>query len=260
MKIKFKNFEPLELKFDNSPTVDIWKKLFLDNLKIKLPMYRDQNKYQIEYLNLVYKQICELLHWDQLDLTRIENTVKAHKNIEVLLADGYSKIPVELDDLIHEFHYGLHTQEYNNFIQGWLPRHHIQLEWFTDEYEPLSEDFTHKLTMEFGDLRLQNAYVGHIPSQLYEQNDYSNLDQTCRFHDRIKAGLYIRTSDDTAININDYVKWWEFYAKDFVKKHGIDKILHYTGHPVIGKVANLEILREVANSKDVLEIENIYEI
>lgn len=260
MKIKFKNFDTLELSFDNNLTVDHWKKLFVKNITNNgLPMCRDVNKYTLAYLNECYSILCDKLGWKSLDLVSIENTVIAHKNLEILLADGFENIPAELDELVHDFHYGLHIQEKTEFSTKWTPRPYIQLEWFNNDYLPLDQSFEFKTKIEVGDLRLQNAYVGHVPLQIYAQNDYHNVEQTCRFHDRIKPGLWIQTRKVNAdIDIDNYKNWWIKNAPEFVEKHGMEKILYYTGDPVIGKVNNLDLLDKLTNTKHALELENIY--
>ena len=44
---------------------------------------------------------------------------------------------------------------------------------------------------------------------------------------------------------------------DFVKHHGEETILHYTGFPIIGHVQNLDTFRAVMQSKEILELDSI---
>jgi hypothetical protein len=114
--------------------------------------------------------------------------------------------------------------------------------------------------MNFGDIKVQNPYVGHIPTLAYYQNDCSNIMQTCRFHDFVKPGIYIETREDKYYNnfsISEYINWWTTNAPEFVSTHGLEKLLHYTGQPVIGRVENLDDLHRVVNSDLILELEKV---
>jgi hypothetical protein len=114
--------------------------------------------------------------------------------------------------------------------------------------------------LEFGDIKVQNPYVGHIPLLAYQQNDYSNILQTCRFHDFVKPGIYIETREDHGyhdFSISAYINWWKSHAPEFLASHGLEKLLHYTGQPVIGRVVNLDDLRTVVNSDSILELEKV---
>jgi hypothetical protein len=139
-------------------------------------------------------------------------------------------------------------------------RFHLQIEWFNDEGFPLDETFNHQLIMNFGDIKIQNPHVGHIPFLAWAQNDYSNVNQTCRFHDFVKPGIYIECRENNHgmdFSISEYLNWWKTNAPEFVNTHGIEKLLHYTGQPVIGRVKNLEDLRTVINSDNILILEKV---
>lgn len=260
MEIKFKNFKSLALTFDNNSSVDTWKKLFLNDLKTGLPIYRDAKKYTPEFLNGVYKDLCDGLGWERLELNSLENTVLAHKNLEVFLEKGFEHVPEEWDQHLHDFHYGLHLQENLNF-KPCESRPNIQLEWFNDVSEPLGDDFKHTLTTGFGDIHMLYPHVGSSPTKLFLQNDHHDAEQTCRFHDVIKSGFTILTKGSEAHeenSMNGYKQWWITNAPEFVEKHGMEKLLHYAGYPVMGKVRNLDVLEEIAETNEILELEDIY--
>jgi hypothetical protein len=54
----------------------------------------------------------------------------------------------------------------------------------------------------------------------------------------------------------DYINWWNEHAVNFLSEKSIDTLVAYTGHPIIGKIDNLDTLRECLE-KDYLEIEGI---
>jgi len=257
--VKFKDQPELYIKLDDNLTAFVWLELFEKNYQQEFPIFRDQKKYTLEYLNQLALQAKTKLDWDcETNIKSIEDTVRLHKNLETMLANGFNSIPAEYDNLIHELHFCLHKAEYIDIKSQTNNRHWLQIEWFNNDGVPLDLTFKHIRKLEFGDIRLQNPYVGHIPWQVYEQNDYENIFQTCKFHDFVRPGLYIHTGSPMPnINLDEYMAWWQNNAPEFVAYHGLDKILHYTGHPVIGQVTNLDALKTVVNSNDILELEYV---
>jgi hypothetical protein len=258
--IKFKNQPELNIVLDDNSTVDAWVELFKKNYQQEFPIFRDQKKYTLAYLNQLALQAKNELNWNcETDIKSIEDTIRLHKNLETMLANGFNSIPAEYDNLIHELHFCLHKAEYIDIRSQTNNRQWLQIEWFNDDGVPLDLTFEHIRKLKFGDIRLQNPYVGHIPLQVYDQNDYENIFQTCKFHDFVRPGLYIHTGSPMFdINLDEYIAWWQTNASEFVIQHGMNKILHYTGHPVIGRVTNLNDLEIVVNSNDILELEYVF--
>lgn len=258
--VKFKDQPELYIKLDDNSTVSAWLELFKKNYQQEFPLFRDQKKYTLEYLNQLAVQAKNELGWDcETDIKSMKDTVLLHKNLETTLAKGFSFIPEKYDKLIHELHFCLHKAEYIDFTTYSYNRYWLQIEWFNNDGFPLDPTFKHTHKLEFGSIRLQNPYVGHIPWQVYIQNDYENIFQTCKFHDFVRPGLYIHTGGTQLdINLDEYLTWWNTYAPEFIAYHGIDKILHYTGHPVIGHVINLNDLETIVNSNDILELEYVF--
>ena len=260
IKVKFKNHPALKIILDDNPTAHTWKVLFEKNYQKEFPTFRDQKKYTLAYLNQLAEKANKLLGWDYVsDIKTINDTVQLHKNLEVTLANGFENIPAIHDDLIHELHFCLHKSEYIDINSNTHYRNFLQIEWFNDDGSDLDINFQHSLDCNFGDLRLQNPYVGHIPLQVYGQNDFSDIIQTCKFHDFIRPGLFINAvhQQPNTFNKNHYLDWWQTNAPEFVAYHGLDKILHYTGHPIIGRVINLDELEIIVNSNAVLELEYV---
>ena len=99
--------------------------------------------------------------------------------------------------------------------------------------------------------------MGHHPLFVYQQNDYTNIMQTCKFHNYIKPGINIIIEDRPSnFNQQHYLNWFNTHSPEFVKLHGKQTILNYTGHPSIGKVVNLDDLVTVSTAP-ILELESI---
>jgi hypothetical protein len=114
----------------------------------------------------------------------------------------------------------------------------------------LPDDFNFKSKLEFGDVKLQNPYVGHNPLFVYQQNDYTSISQTCKFHDLVRPGinLVIKKYEIENFSMDECLQWFSTHGPEFVNRHGIEKIKHYVGLPVIGRVLNLDILEQIANA------------
>jgi hypothetical protein len=257
IKVKFQNQPEIFIRLRNSAIADKYKQLVADCLLKEQPIFRDPNRYTHAYLQELAIQAKELLGWDWLsDTYTIEQTVRMHKDLEEFLAQGFSNIPSEYDNLVHELHFCLHKIEGGEGKRGqWL-----QVEWFNDEgFDIMPGEVDFRLGLGFGDIRLQNPYVGHSPMMMFLQNDYSNFRQTCRFHDLARPGFNIVIEPWTApgtLNLHNYMQWFKKNAPDFVKEHGMEKILEFTGHPIIGNVVNLDVLAEVCK-QPLLELESV---
>jgi hypothetical protein len=259
--VKFKGHPELNIVLNDNHVARDWLKLFVKNYQKEFPIFRDQKKYTVEYLKELALQAKNNLNWNcETEFNNIQDTVTLHKCLEHTLQQGFATIPAEYDNLIHELHFCLHKIEYIDFANNNTNRHWLQIEWFNDDGIDLDINFQHSLDCNFGDLRLQNPYVGHTPLQVYNQNDFSDIMQTCKFHDFIRPGLYIHTAHQqpNTFNKTHYLDWWHTNASEFVGKHGIEKILHFTGHPVIGRVLNLNDLETIVDSNAVLELEYVF--
>ncbi len=146
-----------------------------------------------------------------------------------------------------------------NKVQTSVPVSFLQIEWFNDDGFALDKSFKFKLNMEVGDIKLQNPFVGHGPLQIYRYNDWSNVFQTCHFHDFVRPGIniYTKVRDNTDILDGSYEEWWQTNATEFVSQHGMEKIWHYTGHPVIGRTLNVSDVIAVGNHREDLVFEKV---
>lgn len=220
------------------------------------PLFRDQQKYTVEHFIHLVNRAEQELGWDwhkeQYDLP---TTTVLHKDIEQYLAQGFENIPAEHDEILHELHFALHALESNSKRNNWL-----QIEWFNDNGFFMADDeYPAKLKLEFGDIRLQNPYVGHHPLYVYEQKDTYNINQTCKFHDFVKPGINLVINPEKAEYTFDqqhYLAWFNEHAPDFMQQHGTDKMLKFTGHPIVGSIINKSDL-ETLVAMPVIEFETL---
>lgn len=211
-------------------------------------IFRDQQRYDIPYfLKLAHRANSELgWNWfrDHYDLSV---TTVLHKQLEQYLAQGYENIPERHDELLNELHFALHAIESGSQRNNWL-----QIEWYNDKGFAITEDeYPGKITLDFGDIRLQNPYVGHHPLYLYQQRDSINIIQTCRFHDFAKPGINLTIVHNENLEKFDqshYLDWFRTYGADFLKLHSESTLLKYTGHPVVGRIINLDDLQKVVDT------------
>jgi hypothetical protein len=257
MQILFKNCPALVLELDSTPLAQRWKQLCKATyLQDPFPIFRDPQKYTVEFLKkLAQTASLELgWNWDTNDLS-LQSTTRMHKDIEQFLSAGFQNIPEQYDQLLHDIHFCLHSVESGSKRSSWL-----QIEWFNDAGFPIvADEYPAKIKLEFGDIRLQNPYVGHHPLFLYEQLDHANILQTCRFHDLCRPGLCIVVDQNQYKNNFDwerYLTWFVNNGKEFVEKVGIDALIKYTGHPVIGHIVNVHDLN-FCLEQDYLEFDKI---
>lgn len=260
----FKDQPPLHIELRDTTAAHQWRELFIQNYKQQFPIFRDMQKYTWPYLRSLIRQANETCGWNfTSDVNTLDDTLDVHKCIEVTLADGYPSVPTAWHHILDELHFALHKIQQGDMGTHSHRGYFMQFEWFNDDIIPLPEDFVFSDSFKFGSIRLQNVYVGHAPLMIYQQQDDSAVFQTCRFHDQIKPGLHIMTSRPSPRNplkdydLDDYTNWWHTNAPEFVKHHGWDTIMRYTGYPIIGEVVNTDDLETVYACPEVLELESI---
>jgi hypothetical protein len=249
--VKYKNFPALEIALDDNSLKHDYKNLLKKNSQHP-SISRDPCKYTLEYFSVLTQQAKDILKWDWIrDQYSLNELVNLHKDIEVYLANGFKSIAKEHDELLHELHYALHAIGSKNSRGKW-----IQVEWFNDDGFQMPNDLIFSTQLEFGDVKLQNPYVGHDPIFVYRQRDFSSIGQTCKFHDLVRPGINIMIRPDRFVVTDFYRTWYNTHAPDWIQQNGWDKIIRYTGWPRVGRVKNLDVLKEIAISP-LFEIESI---
>jgi len=250
--VKYKGFMPLKIELNDLSIKNPYKQLVLKYSSTPA-ISRDQKSYNSVRLRELSQQAKDRLGWDWIhESYPLDVTTKLHKDIEIYLARGFAAIPKEFDDLLHELHYALHAIQGGNNRGKWL-----QVEWFNDDSinMPAELEFTTKL--QFGDVKLQNPYVGHDPAFIYMQQDSSNIAQTCQFHDIIKPGINIMIQNyKLEVDTQRYLAWFKTYAPGWYAEKGASQITRYTGWPKVGHVLNLDVLQQISDCEEFV-LENI---
>ena len=254
--ITFHRQPTLELSIQDTELGHRYYNLVKTNYQQQQPIFRDTAKYTLDYLRTLVKQASEILGWDWTrDFYDTATATELHKDIEQLLGrDGFGAVSESADDLLHEIHYCLHL----NQTPRRKPRHGwLQIEWYNDQGFALPEDFTFTKSMKFGDLKLQNPYVGHSPLQVYLEKDTTATSQTCKLHDFVRPGINIIIEPVNCVVPNEKIlEFLTTHGSEFVNKHGIDKINRFIGYPVVGCVENIVDLANVVKAP-ILELDSL---
>jgi hypothetical protein len=255
--VKFKGVDGLKIQFRPTCVTERYCQLLKKNYQTSPPLFRDHASYTKTRMLELVEQARVALGWDwSAQDYDTATSVALHKDLETFLAPGFANIPKEHDDLMHELHICLHS------LQADQQRNTIQIEWFNDDGFALPDEFEHVHDVSFGDVRLQNPYVGHIPRVVYGTNDSENIPQTCRFHDHVRPGLAILANPNIPTGSFDtdeqqkYLAWFQQHAPDWYDLHGEQKLLHYAGHAIIGRVLNLAALHQLV-TLPVIEFEHM---
>jgi hypothetical protein len=249
--VKYHGFPALEIGLDSHRFVQDYKELVRKNSQ-KPAISRDPCRYNKEHFSLLVQQARLVLGWDWVDENLdLATSTRMHKDIEKYLAGGFHNVSDRHDELLHELHYGLHAIEGGNHRGNY-----IQVEWFNDECIPIAEDFEFCLALEFGDVKLQNPYVGHDPIFVYNQQDSVKIAQTCKFHDVARPGINIMIVEHDFPFIDQYLSWFQTHAPEWVQEQTVEKLIRYTGWPRVGKVQNLDVLKQISESPEFL-LENV---
>jgi hypothetical protein len=260
IKISMARHQPLVIDLQKDPVVDQYTKVLARNLANDDFVFRDPVKYTPTYFQELCKQVKEELNWDWItDDYSFEQTTKMHKFIESALdkTESFKNIPGYLQNLIHEAHFCIHQIQYMKTARE-RRSPSIQIEWFNDDYETLPAEAQFMMPPDFGDLIIQNPYVGHPPIQCWQQKDYKNISRTCQFPDIIKPGIKIITKAAVdPFNLQAYKSWWFEKCGSFVEEVGWDKIQYYTGFLKIGQVVDKDNLHRIVDDNELLNIEKI---
>lgn len=245
----------IEIKVDDTETGRIYYELTKEFNKKERPFYRDTKFYTPEYMIELAHRAKAAFGWDWFsDNYDTSITAKLHKDLENSVGKlGFENIPAQHDQLLYDLHHCLHAIQFGKKNPGRIDN--FQIEWLTDHSIPLPASFEFKERSFYGDLILINPYVGHNPLQIFNEDDFTSLETTCRFHDVIKPGIVLTTS--IRVTKDDILSKFKLHAPEFVKLHGEDKIRYYSGSAVIGRVVDATVLRQVQQSKDELVLDRI---
>ena len=260
--VKFHNFDPLQIELVQSQTGAQYKELVRKHSQ-EPAVFRDPCRYTVDYLKSMVPAAKELLGWDWSSDNYLnwETTHRLHKDLEVMdQTTGWKTASKAQQDLIMELHHCLHSVELDIGRPPGFKKSRgsqLQVEWFTDDGFVLPDDFEFTMGWEFGAVRLQYPHVGAPPYQIYVENNWDTVAQSCRFADTVRPGIPIML-EPCRINFDQeaYLAWYKTHGSDFLSQHGEEKLLHYTGWPTIGQVTNLAVLEEI-KATPLLELESV---
>ena len=252
--LKFYNHPVLAIDVHDTETGRLYYNLTKKQNEIQECFFRDSIIYNKEYMIELAKQASDAFGWnwfsEDYDLSI---TATLHKDLENYIGKlSFAQIPEKYDMLLYDLHHCLHAiQNTSNYTRS----DNLQIEWMTDASLPLPKSFEFQEQCQLGDLILINPYVGHNPLQIYLENDFSNLQSTCKFHNVIKPGVVIANS--VIATKDDILKMFKEKDPDFVRLHGEDKIKYYAGSAVIGRVENIKEFIKIKHSQKPLIFEYI---
>ena len=255
MKLYFKDLAPIELEIEDSRTGELYLQASREAAQKHTPHYTDNINWTHEKLVELAKIAKQELGWNWLqDQYTLENTAQLHKDLEHSVGDhGFGSVPASHDWLLYELHHCLHGIQHGSENKRTC---NLQVEWFTDDYYDLPSDFEFRDEQCIGDVLLINPYVGHNPLQIWMEQDYSELESTVKFHDRIKAGIVI-SSYYMPIDKQKILSAFEVNDPAFVNNHTPEKIVKYSGAARIGKVKDVEYFKTVMSYENALEFEKV---
>lgn len=263
IQVKFHRHDPLAITIVDTDLGRGYVELMRQNYLAEFPRFRDRARYTVDYMIALAQRVQEPLGWSWVRPEYpVATTRLLHKNIEELLGgpQGFAAIPDGLDEIIYELHDCLHSIEFAQSGPNHLPRSAwFQIEWYNNSGFELTDLSVFQTDIHFGDIRLQNPHVGHGPLQIYTEKDWSNIRQTCRFHDTVRPGINISIIDYQHFPVDPWeiVELMRQADPEFVREHTAEKIRAYCGHPVVGRVENLATLESIVADPEFLTLEEI---
>lgn len=256
LKLFFKDQPVIEVAVDSTPTGRLYFELLKKNNSESKPIFKDNLLWTPEYLIELAKIAKKELGWNWLaDEYSIELSTKLHKDLEYSVGRvGFENFPEEYDWLLYDLHHCLHSIQFGKTQAA--RDDNLQIEWLNDDCIPLPEEFEFSTTLRRGDLILINPYVGHNPLQLYMENDYSDLNSTCKFHDVIKAAVVI-SGFNSDIDKQEILNTFKKNAPEFVEQVTEETLLYYTGAAKIGRVIDYDVFESVMQTEELLEFEKL---
>jgi len=164
---------------------------------------------------------------------------KMHKDIETA--------PKDKADVLQNIHSHLHIKE-----SGSNKASHVQIVWseslgqfykkqpidcnMPEDAEPFDK------TISYGDVYLGYPHIGKSPEVCMLQKDNSNLNQTCRIHDKIVCDILISLTSLNCETDNQLLKWYDDNKITMFTK---EEMLKYNGWAKIGEVFNKDQIDKI---------------
>jgi hypothetical protein len=254
--VKFEQQPVLAITVNDTETGRIYFDLVRNQHKMQKPYYKDSILWTNEYMIELALKAKQVFGWNWLhDNYDLSITAQLHKDLENSVGKlGFESIPEQYDSLLYDLHHCLHAIQFGP--NDLLRPDNFQIEWLTDNSVPLPGSFEFVPNTNYGDLILINPYVGHNPLQIYNENDFSSLLTTCRFHNIVKPGIVL-TNVQKYISKETILKKFQEEDPAFVELHGAEKIKYYSGSAVIGCVDDVKIFKHLKNIPAELVLESV---
>lgn len=255
--VHFLNQPVLSILVDPTETGKLYYDISRKQNLVQKPFFRDNILWSTDYMIELAQQAKIAFGWDWLnDKYDLSITTQLHKDLENSVGKmGFQKIPEEYDSLLYDLHHCLHAIQ-NGTVQKKIRPDNFQIEWLTDNSIALPSSFKFVEKTNFGDLILINPNVGHNPLQIYNENDFSSLSTTCKFHDIIKPGIVL-CNQTSYVSKQTILKKFQEQDPDFVLLHGAEKIKYYSGSAVIGCVDDVSVLKHLKSVPTILELKEV---
>lgn len=259
-QIKFKHHDPLIVDIVGTGLGRKYYQLVRKNYHAQPPVFRDQIRYNTALMLELAEQAKQQLGWNWTrDYYDLSVTPFLHKDLEQLLSQqGFSATTSETDHLLHELHYCLHVVQNQSRHNG-KRTGALQLEWFNDDGFALPDDFEYVPQYEIGAIRLQNPYVGHGPVQMYLEQDFYNVQSTCKFPNFVKPGVLVALNSGRPITESVKKDIMDLYTQADAEFTELNQhnIRRYSGYGIIGQVRNIDTVLEIRNDPDELIFEEM---
>ena len=229
----------IKIKLSDKAISKAWLKLYQslnvdpDKIVSNLPIDNEDFMQKIKKANDLFG-----FDWPLNPQTQDEYNLM-HKDIETA--------PKHKADLLQQIHNDLHVKESHGSKAS-----HIQVVWSESlgqfyRKKPISYDMPDhaepfEKELKYGDVYLGFPHVGKSPEVCMLQNDVSNLNQTCKIHNKIVCDILISLSNQTCNTDNDLLLWYEANKITMFTK---EEMLKYNGWAKIGEVINKDDIENV---------------
>jgi len=258
LALKFNGInEIVEIEFDSTVNAEFFKNYLLgfDRPADEL-WYNQSPKESIkDFLNKA-QRAKELFNfeWDLTNLTQDKFNLW-HRDIETFDLSKYPPWSQEKGDFFIALHTALHAAELsvknNNFS---FTRAMIKIKWFAPSLPwPETPNFKSKLDIAAGDIIADYPHVGKTPWLCFQQNDITNLQQSCRLPDACPPGFLIClinhkiTDTETKKKLQlereqQLTNWYQQNIDQLETLFTHDQMLTYDGEYCIGRLKNIDQL------------------
>ena len=262
LALKFDNIkEIVEIELDSTVNAEFFKNYLLEFGRPADQLFYMQSAEQLleDFLNKA-RQAKELFNfnWDLTSLTQ-NNFNLWHKDIETFDLNNYPWSQ-EKGDFFIALHTALHGAELREKNNSPSIRKQMLVKWFGSSLPwPEIPKFKSVLDINAGDITTGYPHVGKPPWVCFQQNDNTNLQQTCRLPDACPPSFHIWLINNTIADTNEKKKrqlkreqqltnWYQQNINQLEALFTQDQMLTYDGEYCIGRLKNIDQLHFLQTS------------